>query len=182
MDCVLFMKNSNFLKEVKLYSLAKKQFCFNEVVSLKQFERLYAVLKQDVLVNLNIVFDLKGERTPIIQGSVETIVKLDCQRCLEIMDFKLNSDINFSFVKEGKETQETEVEILTYKDKVNVFEVIEEALLLDLPMIAKHQQCNIKYAKNDDKESLKEMKAFEKLERKINPFAILSKLENLKEK
>lgn len=175
------MKNSDFLKEVKLYSLAKKQFCFNEAVSLKQFERLYKVLKQDVLVNLNIVFDLKGEKTPIIQGNINTVVALDCQRCLEVMNFELASDINFSFIKEGKDTQEMAVETLTYQDKVNVFEVVEEALLLELPMIAKHKECTVKYAKNYEEESFKEMKEFEELESKINPFAILSKLKNLKE-
>lgn len=170
------MKNSNFLKEVKLYPMAKKRFCFNEAVSLKNFERLYEIVKQDALVNLNVIFDLKGEKTPIIQGSVNTIVKLDCQRCLDIMDFELASEIDFAFVKVGKETQETEVETLIYQDKVNVFEVVEEVLLLAMPMIAKHQKCTIKYSENDKEENFKEIKKFEKLESKINPFAILSKL------
>jgi uncharacterized protein len=166
------LKNSDFLKEVKLVSFAKKRFCFDDSVHLKQFERLHKILgKQDAIVKLDIFFGFKDERTPIIKGSVSTIVKFDCQRCLDSFDYELKSDISCVFIKKGKEKlgNESSIETFTYQEKINVFEVIEEELLLCLPMIAKHQECEISYKD----ESLKE---FEKIESKINPFAILSKL------
>lgn len=78
-----------------------------------------------------------------LQGQGE--VDLECQRCLEPVRWCLEADRSFQFV-EGEEAAEaldaeSEHDVLALSPRLNLFQVLEDELLLALPLIAKHDDC-----------------------------------------
>lgn len=72
-------------------------------------------------------------------------VDLECQRCLEPVRWRLEADRSFQFV-EGEEAAEaldaeSEHDVLALSPRLNLFQLLEDELLLTLPLIATHDDC-----------------------------------------
>lgn len=75
------------------------------------------------------------------QGDVD----LECQRCLEPVHWRLEVDRSFQFV-EGEEAAEaldaeSEHDVLALSPRLDLFQLLEDELLLTLPLIATHDDC-----------------------------------------
>lgn len=75
------------------------------------------------------------------QGKIE----LECQRCLEPVRWTLDVDRSLQFVA-GEEAAEaldadSEHDVLPLTRRLDLFEVLEDELLLSLPLIARHESC-----------------------------------------
>lgn len=78
-----------------------------------------------------------------LQGHGE--VDLECQRCLEPVRWRLDVDRSFLFV-EGEEAAEaldaqSEHDVLALCPRMDLFQLLEDELLLALPLIATHDDC-----------------------------------------
>lgn len=139
---------------------------------IASFERLKPALveaKGSVLVKLK--FSKTLADIPILTGEIKTIFPLQCQRCLGTVDYAIDIKVNLAFITlEAHEKSLPEVfeSLLLSEEKSFILsELIEEELLLALPLIAKHshlEDCNsdvVAYLHQQDKQ---------------NPFAVLKNL------
>jgi uncharacterized protein len=72
-------------------------------------------------------------------------VDLECQRCLEPVRQRLEAEQSFLFV-EGEEAAEaldaqSEHDVLALSPRLDLFQLLEDELLLALPLIATHDDC-----------------------------------------
>jgi len=81
---------------------------------------------------------------PFIDLSIKADLPLTCQRCLELMNFELNSSTRFIIAFGNSELTDLsdepdDVEFLIAEEDADVVAMVEEELLLRLPMAAKHE-------------------------------------------
>jgi uncharacterized protein len=104
----------------------------------------------------------------------KAIVPLTCQRCLDEALISLEVDRWFRFEKDedsaAAQDEWSEEDVLAMDQDLDVLELIEDELLMAIPMIPSHEQCPTE-VKLQDQDSLG-MDA----EEKAHPFAVLSKL------
>lgn len=122
--------------------------------------------------------DDKGESTEIwLHLQVTTSVPLQCQRCLSPFDVKLEVDRWFRFVPDEDtalaEDDESEEDLLVLQPSMSLLELIEDELLMELPLVPMHDVCPVDVVLQaqdpawDVDSEPSEMK---------NPFAVLAKL------
>ena len=72
-------------------------------------------------------------------------VPLCCQRCLEQVDVPLDLKLAFRFVateaQAEAEDEESEEDVLAYSPDFDLHGLIEDELLLGLPLVPKHEKC-----------------------------------------
>lgn len=119
----------------------------------------------DVQVSLQFVLD-DGFRK-LIRGSLRAQVNVTCQRCLEAMSITLNDEFELGVVHKEEQILKLPKTLdpwVCEDVKLVLAEVIEEQLILCMPIVSYHEQpCieQLEFAATQDNE---------------NPFAILQKL------
>jgi len=159
-------------KTIKLYPFARKEFSFNGLISFDEFDKLSSIIgKQAGNVECGFSLYLKDEKIPVIKGFVSAKVFVECQRCLNKMPQKLHSNFLIAFVDEQQEIGlDKTIDTLNFQEELFVIDFLTDELLLNLPMITKHDDnCNIEYEKMN-------LKTLDKEEKKENPFNILKSL------
>jgi len=107
---------------------------------------------------------------PLITGRLETILELECQRCLKAMewplklDFKLLIDASDDIVSHSDEDT-----IYSDDGYIDIIELIEDELILAIPLVAKHEN----RACNEDWQRTEKQSGTPARE---NPFAVLQQL------
>jgi len=82
-----------------------------------------------------------------VQGKVEANLMLTCQRCFGNMHFPVKADLNLAWVRDEKEAVSLPAvyePLLSASGRVKIADLIEDELLLALPMAARHaapQEC-----------------------------------------
>jgi len=89
---------------------------------------------------------LPGARSqPSLSLRADTEVTLECQRCLQPMRLPLHAERRVFFV-EGEDTAEaldaeSEDDVLALTPALDLADLIEDELLLALPLVPRHEQC-----------------------------------------
>lgn len=98
-----------------------------------------------------------------------------CQRCLTTVDVPVHVDRAFRFVPDEKavaeQDDEAEEDLLVLSPSFDLLELVEDELLMELPVVPKHEVCpvDVKLAAVDpDFEAAADAN--------VNPFAVLQKL------
>jgi len=93
-------------------------------------------------------FVLKGEINergkPGLRLMVDGSVRLECQRCLGGMDLPLHLEAQLEFAASEHEmaAAEDDVERVLAGREMSVAALVEDEVLLALPMVPKHDRCN----------------------------------------
>jgi uncharacterized protein len=82
---------------------------------------------------------------PALDLVAEATVRLECQRCLEPMEVPLAVDRRFFFV-EGEDQAaaldaDLEEDVLSLEPALDLRELVEDELLLALPLVPRHAEC-----------------------------------------
>ncbi len=150
--------------------------CFEGEIPLAEARRLAELLhggesdSTDGQIAIRFEFLRNEYDIPTIKGRLETSLELECQRCLRAMewplklDFKLMIDASDDIV--GHSDEDT---IYSHDGYIDIMELIEDELLLAIPLVATHEDraCNKNWQLADKKS---ETPARE------NPFAVLQQL------
>ena len=146
---------------------SRKSREIRDIIRLSDFKRL-----QDLCLNLedSVAFVLRGfenkHREPCLELFIEGKLDLICQRCSEKLEHKI-------FLKSGflikEETQLTDFQVDDHADydliessvKMDVLSLIEDEIILSLPVAPKHENDKCHYEKTD------------KMLDRIHPFADL---------
>ncbi len=165
-------------------------------IQLHEFERLYDMLapsmqreiadtqpeagSDSLSLQLNLDFDIDDFNHYHVCGKLQTGLVLTCLRCMEDMPFQVDIDLAIAFLRHRDEEQEIEgmyegIEI-DEKDSFDLYGLIEDEIILSLPLIAKHQHDCLQY--DADKLDEIELSYRRAMQEKENPFAVLARLKH----
>jgi uncharacterized protein len=149
--------------------------------ALTQFERLTEVAVAEALLPEvgDVTWTARGERR-VVRGdqaqvwlhlSASTQLPLECQRCLKAVSVELKIERSFLFVH-GEDTAaeldaQSEDDVLAMTRSLDLRELIEDELVLALPLVPRHEICPEPLPVPTDE--------FE-TEEALNPFAALAAL------
>lgn len=89
------------------------------------------------------------QRRSIIQGKIETQLSLQCQRCLQPMNYQLNTSVALIVSMQTQNDDEAndlpaDYELLELTQKtVSLLTLVEDELILALPVVVMHEHCPI---------------------------------------
>jgi uncharacterized protein len=169
------MSSAPFPERIDAVKMFAREGTISAELPLARLQRLTGQLASNqgaVTVDLRFILDEEGRR--VISGTLDTTVKVACQRCLQDMDLELHSEISLFAVDDEEAFQELRDDqdgvILPEDGLLDVQSLVEDELLLSLPMIPMHEDpaCNATLNALRDSEA--------EAESRPNPFAVLAGL------
>ncbi len=160
-----------------------------ETTLLQNLERLAKeakALEPDLVVNWQARAELRpgsgAEEDVWLHLQAHTSVPLTCQRCMATVAIPLEVDQWYRFVATEDiamvEDDESEEDLLVMEPQFDLLAVLEDELLMALPLVPMHDECPVAPVLQVGEEALAD-EAGEKGE-KPNPFAVLSQLKKKK--
>lgn len=126
-----------------------------------------------------VISALTGEDQVWLHVAARVTVPLICQRCMGPLDVALDVSPSFRFVATEEialaQDEDAEEDVLVFSREFNLAALIEDELLMALPLIPRHELCptQVKLSASDSE--------FDRASgEKTNPFSALAKLQGLK--
>jgi uncharacterized protein len=179
--------DKNFdLKHFNVKAFARDGMSVQGHQSLAYFERLSDLALFDEGLNEpvpQVSWSLAGEMVPVMGGEAEIWLHLtaevnlpmQCQRCMGPVLLEVFSDQSFRFVADEltaeAQDDESEEDLLVLAPELDVWELIEDELIMSAPIVPKHEICPATVTM-----SVADAAFEEALEAKPNPFAALVQL------
>jgi uncharacterized protein len=105
----------------------------------------------------------------------DCVLPLTCQRCLRPVDQAVRIDRSFRFVADestaAAQDDESEEDVLALDPAFNLMELLEDELLMELPLAPRHEECPVPVAMQAVDADFEAESA-----RRENPFALLGQL------
>jgi uncharacterized protein len=150
--------------------------------SLADMDRLHDLLLEnsgEVAVSLEFGIDAEGIR--YMKGQLQTAVTLECQRCLQAMQAPIDATFSLGLVRniDAAEQLPSHYEpLLVESDSLFLRDIIEDELLLALPLVAKHDESQC-IDVNQQAVEVAQYNDYERGEsKKVNPFVALAALKS----
>ena len=149
-----------------------------------QFQRLLAEdLRHHAAAEQPVSWDLEGEwreetgrpGEAWLHLQADAVVQMQCQRCLQPADMAVQADRSFRFVKDEATAavldDESEEDVLVLEALFNAHSLIEDELLMALPMVPMHDECPVQVKLESATQDFDPVAG-----EKANPFAALASL------
>ncbi len=115
-------------------------------IPLSQMPRLASqLLRDDALIEVTFEFEKNACQQSIIKGHINAKLHAECQRCLQELSHVVDRDFELLIDAPEEDLQFSRIDsIYSSEDYLDVFVVIEDELILGLPIIMKHEDtsCN----------------------------------------
>jgi uncharacterized protein len=170
------MLNNNLPIYVDAARFAEKAANLHGTLAIKDMPRLVSSLANqegEVVIDANFGIDTQGIK--FIKGSVKALVYVLCARCLEVFVQEIISDFSYGLVNtdaKAKKLPKHYEPVLMTDENLNVLEMVEEELIINLPIVPKHdpKSCKVKMpvVVLEDPKAAQEMKT--------NPFSVIESL------
>ena len=139
------MSNFELPERVNPYQLADKASDFEGEISRERLSRLEEATEGVVgSAQASLSFDRDGSGRRVVSGQVSGAVNLLCQRCLKAFQYKLDGSFNMALVYNDEMARALPTDLdsllLLPDQPMDVAQVIEDELLLCLPMHALHPE------------------------------------------
>lgn len=160
--------------------LARDSTQYSVNIPLGQFSRLRNLLLDDK-GEMSAVFRFSRRKdTVLVAGKLTTTFQLQCQRCLEPMQFDVDEPFELAFAKTESLAQQMpeglDPVVLDEHGQIHVVDLFEDELILHLPTVARHDNLSECETEHIQDESTVEQSVGESAERK-NPFDVLKNLD-----
>lgn len=125
------------------FRYAEQRLSFSGCVKLSDMQRLSANLRSNtdsVAVNLHFGVDEQGIR--FLRGHLKTSLTLQCQRCMDPFSYEIIADFVLGVVStldEANALPEHYEPALAKEGSLALRELIEDELILNLPIIPRHE-------------------------------------------
>ncbi|MCH9643641.1 MAG: YceD family protein [Gammaproteobacteria bacterium] len=135
------LKNKfNFIK------LANQHKTLRLTVALTDMPNVQDIVEQgsDAVAQVSLEFDKDEYGYRIIKGDIKMNLVLICQRCNQPMSYRLVIEPHLAIVRseaEAKVLPKLYDPCIAEEDDNSIAELVEEEILLSLPMVAKHDAC-----------------------------------------
>ena len=125
---------------------ARKALEFHDILPLLRFSRLVELLADtDGSVNIDLIGSVNKSSMPTLHLKVQTTLKLTCQRCLDSFEYPLDLTSSFIIVPSeaaipspDSDEYDDEVDYLVAETQMPVIDLVEDEILLALPLAPKH--------------------------------------------
>ncbi|WP_263079970.1 YceD family protein [Endozoicomonas sp. Mp262] len=175
-------------KTIDPRKLARQGMQFEGSLALNRFSRLVDALADDQgEVKATLRFYLDEDRQVVLEGHLDLACKMVCQRCLDIADIPVHTDIRLMAVwtdEQAKALPSGYEPLFLQEEPVELVPLLEDELLLELPLIPFHkpEQCSAQQDFSTGPEDAGSEAALVEVEEKsgeadrTNPFSVLAKL------
>ncbi|VAW85512.1 FIG01269488: protein, clustered with ribosomal protein L32p [hydrothermal vent metagenome] len=160
---------------IEPFVLANNDSMVERQVPLNGMQRLAGLVVEatgEAAVSLHFGADQLGLR--VMQGTVAAPVVVRCERCLKLMTVDVVADVNVGLVKNNEQAEnlpgQYEPLLLESDEPVSLTELVEDELILSLPIAPRHEM-DAACVSLDDYTAEDEPQ-----EEKKNPFAALAAL------
>ena len=126
--------------------------------ALQKYERLaqdWQGLSEQALAQVAVAWQARGEMRAG-QGATQAVwlhlqakahLQQTCQRCLQAVGVPVDVDYSFRFVADEataeREDADSQEDLLVLSRQFNLLELIEDELLMELPLVALHEVCPV---------------------------------------
>lgn len=162
-------------RRIDARKLVQREQQLDGTVPWKELPRLVASTESvvgDIAVTLAFARDL--QRHQVATGHLQLEVELVCQRCLQPVSEQIEAELAWGFVwseEQGKSLPKSLDPVIQDGDELDLYQALEDEILLNLPMVAFHdQECVPKEAFQSGSEQP------EAEEQQENPFKVLEQL------
>jgi uncharacterized protein len=158
--------------------LADKRGELKGQIPVSSLDRLADLLFDDAgVVTVDLFFGREG-RLAKIEGQIEAVLELECQNCLQAVQWPVKSSIKLGIVTsidQADRLPEDYDPLLVGEGKMPLKNIVEDELLLILPAFPRHEHDCLAQKSNNNKVDLliKEQQSPPE-----NPFSILAKFKN----
>ncbi len=165
-------------KEIDPLRLAQNGLKITGELSIVNMPRLLQSLQSDEgKVSVDVAFDVDEINTPYMRGDFTTTVSMNCERCMAPMVVNLKVNCLLAMVTSEQKiaglAEQYEPWLLESSDDVLLSSVVEDELILALPLVPRHSKACLPAERWSAGEALI-------AEGKVSPFAILSTLKTNK--
>lgn len=143
------------------------------VINLGQLSRLRLMenIAHKGLAHVKLQFGMDEQGINWLRGHIDTSLKLVCQRCLEDFDYEIISDFVLGIVADleaANQLPKGYEPVMTKDGKLSLHDLVEDEVILNLPIIPKHAlaDCKVTLPLTDEKWD----------QQKKNPFQVLEGL------
>lgn len=138
------MQNLKLPITIDPFKSAQRRLACHGYYELSGFDRLLAVANGgSERIDVNVNFGVDEQNLVFISGIGSASVTLTCQRCNENFDQQLAIDFAYSPVKKPQQAEELpsyyDVVELDENGEVNLRELVEDELLIAIPLIPRHE-------------------------------------------
>ena len=167
-------------KEIDPFKLAQNGLVLEGQLILSELKRLTEALQDNKgMVDVKMSFGLDEVGAPFMQGDFAVTTSLICERCFESMSLDLVVDCLLAIVKNEKQIEDLaeqyEPWLLDFDNPVWLATVVEDELILALPIVPKHDYDCLPedaWSVGDNGQDNSEA------EKPVSPFAVLSTLKS----
>ena len=164
--------------------LARQGLQFEGSLALKQFDRLVASLADDQgEVKVFLHFYMSEDHRIVLEGRIEAELHMICQRCLEPAPFPVSTEFNLMGVlsdDQAKSLPEDYDPLMLQEEPMALLPLLEEELLLSLPLVAYHppEACQVQqsFTTESEAEARSSAAKAEEERKRQNPFSVLAGL------
>lgn len=175
--------------QLNIQAFAQEAVPYAETTPLQQFSRLAheTSLKQDdATVVWQASAELRKGSTPEddvwLHLQATTKLALTCQRCMTALSMPLEVNQWYRFVASEEvamlQDDESEEDLLVMEPQFDLLAVLEDELLMALPLVPMHEQCPVPPVMQSAQSGAEEEALT--LAEKPNPFAVLAQLKGKK--
>lgn len=180
------MPESTLPEHVKPAKLARREAEYSGSWPLVQFERLLAghddaEQASDYRVSIAVSF-LMESGYPAMQGKATAKVNLTCQRCLNVVEHDMATDIRLVFVPDEDAAAHLPSDwefMIADSEEISLLQAVEDELILALPLVAYHTECKAQVKPGQGTSMTTDADTFKAAERE-NPFKVLAQLKDKK--
>jgi len=172
------MSDHSLPKTVDPLKYADQNKVLEGVIEVKQLPRLVEMLAgEQGIITAKLEFDRDEQNLRVLRGQLNTEVEMTCERCLQSVGKSIESEFTLGIVltdEDAKNLPRRYEPLLVEPETLVLRDVIEEELILSLPMFAYHEHCSSDYEQSEEGQA--EETDSEQAETKPNPFSVLSDL------
>lgn len=161
--------------------LAQQGRTFAGRIPVSRLVRLSGLVASDqgeIEVSLDFHKDTRGRHC--LKGSVRGTLQLECQRCMKAMKLPIDSRFELILVESDAEADcqgEADEVFIVESTPLLLTDIIEDELMLSLPLVASHDEPNCELAIQPETET--EFDEGEQVaDEKPNPFAVLAEFKH----
>lgn len=153
-----------------------KKLTYRGVIVCGQLPRYKALQseqsREQAPVDVSFAFKRDDNKLAIAELQFQTLAELICQRCLKLLEYEASGQATLVFCSDNDELMQAPKcyePVLVDAEQVNLWQIIEDELLLSLPMYATHQN-------TDCNRYLEQLKQANAGKTTTKPFAVLGDL------
>lgn len=166
-------------KKVDPRKMAEREVKFKGLAKIADMPRFASFLVDDSgSIDAEVEFAKDEQGLRVLSGRMSGSVSMTCQRCLEPVSIALQATLNLAVVlteEQAENLTRSYDPLLMETDEIELLPVIEDELMLSLPLVPYHNDCSIKTSYGD-------VETARTQDEKPNPFSVLAQLKEKADK